>query len=418
MGFTPPLNGASQEYFTFSPVPNTGSGAPVTAVTGSGNILSSGGTTPNITNVANPTFTSLTVVGGIGANSLAITTPLSVADGGTGTATPNLVAGTNVTITGSWPDQTINASGGGSGTITAVTASSPISSSGGTTPNITITSPLPVANGGTATATPSLVAGTNTTVSGTWPAQAVNVATGAGGVTSVTASSPLASSGGTTPSISITSPLPITNGGTATATPSLVSGTNTTVSGTWPAQAVNLVSAPSISGANLTSGTVPNTSLVTAPVTSVTASGNLSSSGGTTPAVTITATPVFTTLESKANGSIAAYCPPIYDITGAITSATEHIVRGYATISVGSGQTQASAAVILTNSAIFSSSTSYQVVCSLSTTGSTMPASWSYTNTVTFVQHFSNSVIAIFADNSVVSTGTGTLVVDFIAIGT
>lgn len=32
-----------------------------------------------------------------------------VAQGGTGTATPGLVAGTNVTITGSWPDQTINA---------------------------------------------------------------------------------------------------------------------------------------------------------------------------------------------------------------------------------------------------------------------------------------------------------------------
>jgi hypothetical protein len=39
-----------------------------------------------------------------------------VAQGGTGTATPSLVAGTNVTITGSWPDQTINASGGGGAT--------------------------------------------------------------------------------------------------------------------------------------------------------------------------------------------------------------------------------------------------------------------------------------------------------------
>jgi hypothetical protein len=37
-----------------------------------------------------------------------------VAKGGTGTATPALVAGTNVTITGTWPNQTINSSGGGS----------------------------------------------------------------------------------------------------------------------------------------------------------------------------------------------------------------------------------------------------------------------------------------------------------------
>jgi len=40
---------------------------------------------------------------------------LDVANGGTGTATPALVAGTNVTITGTWPNQTINSSGGGGG---------------------------------------------------------------------------------------------------------------------------------------------------------------------------------------------------------------------------------------------------------------------------------------------------------------
>lgn len=38
---------------------------------------------------------------------------LPVANGGTGTATPGLVAGTNVTITGTWPNQTINATSGG-----------------------------------------------------------------------------------------------------------------------------------------------------------------------------------------------------------------------------------------------------------------------------------------------------------------
>lgn len=40
----------------------------------------------------------------------------------------------------------------GTGTVTAVTASAPLASSGGATPNITITSPLPTANGGTAVA--------------------------------------------------------------------------------------------------------------------------------------------------------------------------------------------------------------------------------------------------------------------------
>lgn len=52
------------------------------------------------------------------ATGLPLTTGVSgilpVANGGTGTATPALVAGSNVTITGSWPNQTIASSGGGS----------------------------------------------------------------------------------------------------------------------------------------------------------------------------------------------------------------------------------------------------------------------------------------------------------------
>lgn len=41
---------------------------------------------------------------------------LPVVNGGTGTATPNLIAGTNINITGSWPNQTINSSGIGGST--------------------------------------------------------------------------------------------------------------------------------------------------------------------------------------------------------------------------------------------------------------------------------------------------------------
>ena len=46
---------------------------------------------------------------------------VAVANGGSGTATPSLVAGTNVTITGTWPNQTIAASGGGGGGVSAAT---------------------------------------------------------------------------------------------------------------------------------------------------------------------------------------------------------------------------------------------------------------------------------------------------------
>lgn len=47
---------------------------------------------------------------------------LPVANGGTGTATPGLVQGSNVTITGVWPNQTINSTAGGSGTVTNFSA--------------------------------------------------------------------------------------------------------------------------------------------------------------------------------------------------------------------------------------------------------------------------------------------------------
>ena len=56
------------------------------------------------------------------SNPVVLTTDVSgilpIANGGSGTATPSLVQGTNVTITGTWPNQTIAAAGGSSG-ITA-----------------------------------------------------------------------------------------------------------------------------------------------------------------------------------------------------------------------------------------------------------------------------------------------------------
>jgi len=83
-----------------------------------------------------------------------VTGILPVANGGTATATPALVQGTGVTITGTWPNQTINATGTG-GTVTSVdvsggttgltTSGGPVSTSG----TITLAGTLAVANGGT-----------------------------------------------------------------------------------------------------------------------------------------------------------------------------------------------------------------------------------------------------------------------------
>jgi hypothetical protein len=106
-------------------------------------------------------------------------------------------------------------------------------------------------------------------------------------VTSVGASGNLSSSGGTAPSITMTATPSFT---TLTLAGALTGATTGGFSGAVTASQFNG------SGAGLSAGTVPNAALVTAPVTSVSASGNLASSGGTAPAISITANPSFTTL--------------------------------------------------------------------------------------------------------------------------
>lgn len=83
----------------------------------------------NLTSADVPTLNQNTT--GTAAN---VTGIVAVANGGTGTATPSLVAGTNVTITGTFPNQTINSSGGGGGGVTQLIAGTNItlSPAGGT----------------------------------------------------------------------------------------------------------------------------------------------------------------------------------------------------------------------------------------------------------------------------------------------
>jgi hypothetical protein len=196
-------------------------------------------------------------------------------NGGTGTTTPALVAGTNVTISGTWPNQTINSSSGG-GTLTAVTASSPLASSGGTTPNVSLTGIISVANGGTGTSSPALVQGSNVTITGSWPNQTINATgSGFGTVTSVgmtvpsflsVAGSPVTTSGTLAVTLSGTA-LPVANGGTGTTTPSLVQGSNISITGSWPNQTI----ATTGSGAILTVNAYTSSTSFTVPtgVTSI-----------------------------------------------------------------------------------------------------------------------------------------------------
>ena len=74
------------------------------------------GTAADITATTNSTLTTLSalslpgsqVSGNISGNAANVTGTVAIANGGTGTTTPSLVAGDNVTVSGSWPNQTVN----------------------------------------------------------------------------------------------------------------------------------------------------------------------------------------------------------------------------------------------------------------------------------------------------------------------
>ena len=115
--------------------------------------------------------TGLTVAGSpiTAAGTFTLDGILAKAHGGTGTATPALVAGTNVSITGTWPNNTISATGVGSGTVTSVSVVPANGVSGSvatstTTPAITLAlgaiTPTSVVASGTVTG--SNLSGTNT----------------------------------------------------------------------------------------------------------------------------------------------------------------------------------------------------------------------------------------------------------------
>jgi hypothetical protein len=207
----------------------------VTSVTGSSPVVSSGGATPDISlasgygdtqnpyasKTANyvlaapngssgaPTFRAIVAADiptlnqnttGTASN---VTGIVAVANGGTGTDTPSLVAGSNITVSGTWPNQTIAATSSGSGTVTSVAASvpsflsisgSPITTSGTLAISYSGTA-LPIANGGTGiTSTPTdgqllIGNGTGYTASTLTAGSNITITNSSGGIT-------IASSGG------------------------------------------------------------------------------------------------------------------------------------------------------------------------------------------------------------------------------
>ena len=165
--------------------PITTSGTLAITLSGTALPIANGGTGTTSTTFANLTTN--------------VTGLLPIANGGTATSTPALVAGTGVTISGTWPNQTINATGTG-GTVTSVAGA-------GTVNGLTLT--------GTVTSSGSLTLGG--TLSGVANAALTN--------SSVTVTAGTGMSGGG--AVALGSSITLTNAGVT----SIVAGTGISVSG-------------------------------------------------------------------------------------------------------------------------------------------------------------------------------------------
>jgi hypothetical protein len=213
-------------------------------------------------------------------------TPLSVANGGNGTASPGITAGTGIAVGGSWPAQSVS-----------------------------ITTPVSIANGGNGTASPGITAGTGITVGGSWPAQ----------------------------SVALTTPVSVANGGTGTSTPSLIGGTNVTITGTWPNQTVTASGGSGSAQGDYSTGKIYLPYGIIASISAGATNANVIKciQGRVTQKLTITAIGLnFTTLSAGGNAQVAIYksvagVPDAkIDVTGNISTAA----TGYVTQNLGSSR--------------------------------------------------------------------------------
>lgn len=175
------------------PVANGGTG--VTTSTGTTNVVLSNSPTLVTPILGTPQSVTLTNATGLPLTT-GVTGILPIANGGTATATPALVAGSNVTITGTWPNQTISAAAPGVGTVTSVSGTGTVNgitltgtvtstgnlTLGGTLSGVDLTSQvtgvLPVANGGTGGTLPISNGGTGATTATTALSNLGGIATG------------------------------------------------------------------------------------------------------------------------------------------------------------------------------------------------------------------------------------------------
>lgn len=296
------ITGLGTGVSTFLATPNSANLATaVTDETGSGSLVFATSPTlvtpilgtPQSGNFSTGTFTWPTFNQNTTGTASNVTGIVAVANGGSGTATPSLVAGTNVTITGSWPNQTINSSNPG-GTVTAVSVTSANgfagTSSGGATPALTLSTTITGVLKGNATAISAATSGTDYSAGTSALATGILKSTTTTGALSiaVAADFPTLNQNTTGSAATLTTGRTIAiTGDLAYTSPSFDGSTNVTAAGTLATVNTNV---GSFTNATLTvngKGLITAASSGTAPVTSVTGTSPVVSSGGATPAISL-----------------------------------------------------------------------------------------------------------------------------------
>jgi hypothetical protein len=242
--------------------------------------------TPTAINLTNATVVPVNQATGV----------LPVANGGSGTATPNIVGGTNIAVSGTWPNQTISAIGTAAGDVTGPASATDnavarfdnvtgqviqnsgviINDSGEITVGVWKGTEITVPYGGTGVATlTGIVKGNGVNAFSAATAGTDYVAPG--GALGTPSSGTLTNTTGLPLTTGVTGLLPIANGGTGTATPAIVAGTNVTVSGSWPNQTINATAGGSGTvtsvgtGIGLTGGPITTSGTIDLANTAVTA---------------------------------------------------------------------------------------------------------------------------------------------------
>jgi hypothetical protein len=192
----------------------------------------------------------------------------------------SLTAGSNITVTGTYPSFTIAATGGGGGGVTSVVA--------GTGITVDATNPAaPIVTNAAPDQTVSLTAGSNVTITGTYPnfTIAATGGGGGGGITSVV--------GGTAISIDNTDPAnPIINNTAPDQTVTITGGGATSVTGTYPSFTVSSTDTTytagtgiSINGSNVIANTAPDQTVTITGSGSATVTGTYPSFNVSVPSI-------------------------------------------------------------------------------------------------------------------------------------